>query len=313
MPPTPLLRQAGEALRCAVHYLLCNQARDGFWRDYCIKEVTSEGWTTAWVGWCLSPWASDPKVRSGLNRATRAILDVATPGGWGYNRQSVADADSTSWAIAFLAARGFRCKDIATAMLPKFISPAGSVRTFLDPTRGTWSDVHVDVASLAGLALLAARALPELQRRVRRALLNAAKSGGTWQSFWWASDIYATVWAGIFLNRSGGISQTHASRLSSWLQAVIASSALERALVLLLLSDLGHDTCSCARLVTDLLDQQMSSGAWPSSPLLLIPARHAGDTAYPVGPHSDVNGFVTTALTAIAILSWQTKSKAITH
>src|SRR5688572_13709920 len=51
---TPLRRMADSAVAGGVRYLLSGQDEDGFWRDYDLRAGSSDSWTTAWVGWCLT-------------------------------------------------------------------------------------------------------------------------------------------------------------------------------------------------------------------------------------------------------------------
>jgi hypothetical protein len=189
-------------------------------------------------------------------------------------------------------------------LLAKFISPTGEVRTFLDPLTGAWSDPHPDVAAVAGLALLASGSPRELVARVRSALLAAAHPDGTWSSFWWSTPVYATVWAGLFLHRTDGLTSRHCDHLRQFLDsAAVGDTALEHGLALLLGLQLGRSNTVCGRLAADLLDQQQVNQAWPPSPLLLIPPRHSSEGPCAEG-HADFRGLISTAVACLAMSRW---------
>src|SRR5260370_19815072 len=68
----------------------------------------SEAWSTAWVGWCLAscPPPLRSEARTCLQRALRALSGCRCAGGWGYNRTTGPDADSTAWVVRFLSHLG---------------------------------------------------------------------------------------------------------------------------------------------------------------------------------------------------------------
>src|SRR6266446_1158594 len=100
-----------ERMRCAVaaavRLLLLNQDEDGYWRDYQLPPGRSEAWTTACVGCALFAASSYARIsQSPLHRAATVLLAAQRPEGWGYNRKTACDADSTSWVLCFLAQLG---------------------------------------------------------------------------------------------------------------------------------------------------------------------------------------------------------------
>jgi len=309
-----LNRQTEMSIRAGIDFLLAGQDRDGFWRDYHLRTGPSEAWTTAWVGWCLTGFSTAPRVRDALRRAIAAIRSTRTPYGWGYNRNTGADADSTAWVVNFLSAAGYRCPELAEQLLLPFISPSGSVRTFLDPTVGTWCDPHLDVASMVGLALLNSGARCEFVSRIRAMLLDAAEIDGTWPSFWWASRTYATVWAGCFLQRTGGLDPRHTGQLVEFLSAESSrQTVMEETLGLLLLQELNAPEIIAARIAINLLEGQQASGGWNPSPMLLVPLRTATDDLKDVGPHGDVRALVSTALACFSLFRWSASTAHVTE
>src|SRR6478752_7618982 len=129
-----LFQRSVEAAVCeAVDFLLEQQDRDGFWREFDLQPGASEAWTTAWVGWCLCRMvlrerAQRARIRESCRRAAAALRDSRIVGGWGYNRRAGPDADTTSWVLRFLSACGFNIEPIV--YLGPHVDSGGGVHTF---------------------------------------------------------------------------------------------------------------------------------------------------------------------------------------
>src|SRR5688572_790490 len=145
---------AQRALALAENFLTKRQDGDGHWRDYELAPGRSEAWITACVGYALCQRVhAGRSQRIALDRATEVLLTSRRPEGWGYNLQTACDADSTSWVIRFLAREGLN-EVSASALLGRYVTPTGTVRTFASADRfGSWAMEHDEVAPLAGLAL----------------------------------------------------------------------------------------------------------------------------------------------------------------
>lgn len=90
--------------------------------------------------------------------------------------------------------------------LQAYIGPGGGAQTFLNqPKYGSWAVEHVDVTPVVGLALAEAGAPAPVIGRLREWILARRNPEGTWNSFWWTFDAYATARNVEFLARSGGI------------------------------------------------------------------------------------------------------------
>src|ERR1019366_2121738 len=112
----------------------------------------SEAWTTACVGYALLAASRYAQAsRPALHRAATALLAARRPEGWGYNRKTSCDGDSTSWVIRFLAQLGAIDGVSAASVLAPYLSSNGRVRTFNSVDRfGSWAMEHDEVAPLAG-------------------------------------------------------------------------------------------------------------------------------------------------------------------
>ncbi|MET0396788.1 MAG: hypothetical protein ABW277_08200 [Longimicrobiaceae bacterium] len=298
-------RYASESVRKGVAFLVDMQSPDGFWRDYDLPPGTSEDWTTAWIGWCLTHAARHRGVALSLGQAVRAIISAHRSGGWGYNRRQTPDADSTSWCLRFLAAAGAVRYARANGDLEAYLDTGGAAHTFLDAGAGSWGDAHPDVTPVVGLALLVTVASPAQVFRVRQAVLDARRSGGVWSSFWWNSDAYATAWSVEFLARSGTIPQGPALDVREWLPDVgseCSAMALAHRLLVALaigMEPLGEHTMTAVDALLDLADGERG---WPPSALLLVPPRSDGSTESI--PHADVAGLMSTATAVAALSRW---------
>ena len=301
----PALRRDVETtLGRGVATLLDRQTADGRWPDFELQAGTSDAWTTAWVGWCLA--GCGEAAEGARRRAAAAIAGLATPAGWGYNRATEADGDSTAWAVRFLATVSELDRSSAQAALRAYVDSGGGGRTF--PDRSTsWGAAHPDVTAMIGLALLAADAPGELVGRVRRAVLALREAGGAWHAFWWATDAYATAWSLALLTVSGGVPPDVRDDAERWLESVSSKpplSAFEAAFNLLATVWMGRaESPSAVALVNDLLE--LESFGWPPSPVLFVPAHDASSPGFRGLPHPDVNGAVTTAICCAALRRWR--------
>jgi hypothetical protein len=188
--------------------------------------------------------------------------------------------------------------------LEPYLDVGGSAHTFLEGDSGSWGAAHPDVTPVVGLALLATAAAPVLICRVRGAVLRACGPGGTWPSFWWNTDAYATAWSVEFLARSGGVPQEIAADVHAWSSDLSPNaSVIEVALRLLAaLAVNGAAGQVGLTLVDAILDRFDGPNGWPPSALLMVPPK--GDTPGGSGPHQDVAGLLSTAIATVALARW---------
>jgi hypothetical protein len=238
-----------------------------------------------------------------LSAAAYAVRHAFTLGGWGYNLSTGPDADSTAWAIRFLATSADGIGSDAMQCLAAYVDAHGRAHTFLEPDAGTWGAAHADVTPVAGLALLAAGAPTALITRVRRAVEQPCLTGRSWHSFWWSTDDYANAWSVEFLARSGGLSAA-VTRVAREIAAAGGEprDAFEAAHRLLLLLRLGASFNDRAdRMVDCLLDFAGPTGMWPPSAQLLVPDKRDGRSSI---AFADVNGILSTAIACTALARW---------
>jgi hypothetical protein len=296
--PNPRIRHAIDA---GVGFLLRSQDEDGYWRDYQLPPGRSEAWTTACVGCALIATSGYAGLEdAGLHRATAALLAARRPEGWGYNRNTACDADTTSWALRLLGQLGALDGISAQTTLGRYVTPTHHVRTFASVDRfGSWGLEHDEVAPVAGLALLAAHE-HRLVEGIRAAIIGSWAQG-RWRPFWWYGRAYVCAQSLEFLSGSGGIPDDIArDERGSLAESTTPRSAFEAAQQLTAAVYLVA-MCDMWRLGQSVLDSQCEDGGWPMSPVLLVPDQRDPSR---VSVHSDDRRLLTTAASLAALTRW---------
>lgn len=308
MQLTKIADQVVAALNAAECFLVAQQSRDGLWRDYpALSPGFSEAWITAVVGWSLTLSPTRVQTEPAIGAAAEALHVLATSEGWGYNRYTACDADSTSWVWRFLARIDDYRGRSAILDLCHYLSPDGTARTFHGAEYGEWAGAHSDVTPVLGLALLAVQAGPEITGRVREAVLSKRTSDGLWQSFWWTTNAYAVARNLEFLVAMGGISDAIKCRMRRWLTMEASGKS-----PFVIAQELAAAACvgteSGIRRCEALLDMQAGDGGWAASRALLVPPQHAkrpepADLAF-----ADEKRLMSTSMVTAALKSWLTCS-----
>lgn len=270
-----------DAVQQAEQFLVQQQHPDGCWRDYQLEPGASEAWTTAVVLYSLTSCQPSSIPVPIVNAAIQALLDLQRPTGWGYNRNTATDGDSTAWACRALAGLHALPGAFLAAILQNHILENGSTRTFLLEERfGSWAGHHADVQPMIGMALLKCYAnetsnqAPNLTRLIfslrNHCILTADNK--CWKAFWWTSDAYAIAINLEFLQTSGGIPEKIRQAATLWLiQTHNPQSAFEAAQMLKIALLCGAEPDITGNLIQYLLKKQLTDGSWASAKLLLVP------------------------------------------
>lgn len=306
MQQTKIALQALDTVGAAERFLIACQSQDGLWRDYpALEPGWSEAWVTAVVGWSLT--LSPAGARTGLpvSAAAESLHALAKSDGWGYNRNTASDADSTAWVWRLLARIDDYRGRSASHDLCHYLTPEGYALTFQGACYGAWADAHADVTPVLGLALLAVEANPELTDRVREAVLSQRNPDGLWHSYWWTTIAYAVARNLEFLAARGGIPDAIKHRIRDWLnEEAIGTSPFELA------QELAAAVCidkkSGNRRCEALLDMQESDGGWAASRTLLMPAQHTKQLGPVALVYADERRLMSTAMAMSALKSWLT-------
>lgn len=301
------LREVKTAIAKGEAFLLSRQAGDGYWRDYSLPPGPSEAWTTAFIGWTLAQAPTRQSFVFPLRVAADALHALRRPEGWGYNRHTATDADSTAWVWRLLATLDDYRGVAASSSLRMYLSDTGAARTFLSSERfGTWAQTHADVTPVVGLALLAVGAEPSLVGRLRHASLAARVNGGLWRSFWWTTDSYAIARNLELISATGGVPPEVFHAACDWLRNIDGPrSSLEAAQHLNIAVSLRAACMAIGeRLQERLLRWQLGDGSWSESPVLLAPTQWR-DSERGGGPaYADTERLMSTATVVGALKCW---------
>jgi hypothetical protein len=233
-----------------------------------------------------------PITRAACLRAAKALVGCRVKGGWGYNRKTGADADTTAWVLRLLS--GISGPQNVAHWLSPFIDSGGGVHTFQEPAFGSWTDAHDDVAANAGLALLSNPSSHALATAIRGRLLHRFP----WQTFWWSTEIYGIAWGLRFMQYSGGLPPQIQQQAFAWLEQLPeTSSPFENAHRLMAHMQLNNNG---VHLVNSILDANVR-GTWPSSTTLLVPPHEDGPRAQ---PNSELRAILTTAICVRVLSEW---------
>jgi hypothetical protein len=262
-PASPIGPQAiSAAIARGARAVAASQLSDGTWRGFDIPGMgESDAWVTAHVGLGLSRVLTD---FSPLHRAADFLRRVGRPG-WGYNKSSPVDADSTAHACLFLQSIHAPVPVEALDLLHGFRRDDGGFATFqtrpgLSPDN-TWCRSHPDVTPVAYRAL--ANSFPAQPTTMVERMQGDRLPDGTWPAFWWNLRWYtACQWA----------------RACQALNIAFASFDLERADFacdldagyLLELAVLTGQRDQAARIAGHLAACQLSNGFWTCDPVLRL-------------------------------------------
>jgi hypothetical protein len=296
--------RASEAIAAAERFLLERQSDDGLWRDYpTLAPGPSEAWVTAVVAWALTAPPLAGHVAGPVAAAAEALHALRKGDGWGYNRDTAVDADSTAWVWRFLS----RIDDYrglpASRDLSRFLSPEGAARTFDGHAYGAWARPHADVTPVVGLALVEVHAPAAFQDRVRAAVLAHCDAQDLWRAYWWTSDAYAIARNLEFLRAHGGITGTIERRVGDWLdEKAIAQTSFDVAQRLAAAVCIG--AAQSERLGEALMGMQARDGGWLASRTLRVPAQRIAQAGAASQAHADEQRLMSTALAMAALKSW---------
>jgi squalene cyclase len=320
VPVSGLAVVAHSAARSSAAFLLSRQSREGCWTDWDLPPGPSDQWTTAYIG-CRLAAAPGPLASSSAPARSAAaawLVEHEFPGGgWGYSDVVGADADSTAWALLFLARQAAPIGRSSYEFLASFQQLDGGFSTYgADAGLGSWCRPQVEVTALAARALLCAgikeqewlaadkAAVDMAVRRALRYLACHERPDGTWGSFWWASPLYATAAVLSLVRDTCAVAESEV--IGKGLANVVPGNAFEQALLLECLVGAGEFGGGGISVMLDaLLGTQLDDGSWPSAPILRLADR---DACAPAGPlFADQNRLFTTA-TVLGALSMVLKS-----
>ena len=274
---TLLPHHVSRAIESGERFLLEQQEEDGAWRDYCLEPGRSEAWTTAVVAVALGTHPVREGSWGSLYRSSDFLHRIHKVGGWGFNRHTATDGDSTAWSFTFLAGMGDIRELEPVGEVTRYMDADGGMHTYTDRERfGSWAQEHPEVTAVAGTLLTRLNVADQLIRLVcKRCLDTRTPSADHWPAFWWTTGAYATAHSLGFLRRAGGLGENVAASVADWVvaQSDGAETAFDVAHLCQAAVHLGLTSLSQG-LGETLLTSQASDGGWGPSETLVVPAQH---------------------------------------
>ena len=205
--PRPARRRAATAVAAvdaAVDWLLAARHQSGWWRDFAATPAVgfSDEWVTAYVGDALAGM-SVARAHSAANDALELLLTRrGDRDGWGFNVQLPADGDATTWALRLaqlLGSTRLERLEAGRRALSESTTRDGGVTSYLASAAPEVDRIMLVGGSYHGwinahLCITAPAARLGLDPSTARYLRESQNNDGSWSSYWWPDDEYATAW-----------------------------------------------------------------------------------------------------------------------
>lgn len=304
-----------ESIRHAVGFILAAQTSDGNWSDFSIAVGSGTEWVTAYVGCALSSVRSEvPEVPV----ETGCLLKACTwlrehrhrNGGWGFNRESGVDADSTANVFMFLKNEEQLTDSEVMSIVDTLLSfqrEDGGIGTYSDESIALEIDSHnpfFDKISRGGYrgwcssdTQVTANILRALKRsghqgssrseKAIRFIINKQHQEGYWNSYWSNGKTLGTsscvealedvAGAGECVRKAAGWLIGRQEKDGGWTNGFgPIETPFDTALsvtAVLAAAQPSHDEAadSCTRGIMWLLRNQLNDGSWESFPIMKAP------------------------------------------
>src|SRR5579871_1717100 len=287
--------EQSRACQRGVSFLLQARQHQAWWLDFQLAPGASDEWVTAYVGATLAS-CSEPEAREAARVAWAHLMTRQRPSGaWGYNSLTPGDADSTGWGVRLaeaVAEGDGEEAQRARRALRRHLREDRGIATYADP-----APIRAFTASAADRSFTgwcgsqpcvtaAAAAVSGMCAEVRPYLLKSQRANGSWGSYWWCDDEYATALAAEALSSSGHAEdEPRVRRAVEWARQQVDAqgrvvtgyhpdgSAFATAWCLrVLLLDAEHAAAERrARVAAWLTGQQRADGSWAPSAYLRVP------------------------------------------
>jgi hypothetical protein len=286
--------ELGDAIKAGFHYLDSRMAQGGFWCDFHLEIGFGDEWVTAFIA-CQLLDAGRPEGRALAERALTWLLRRQRHGGgWGFNGAAPPDADSTAWALRLAARLGAEEPSLALAhgFLAQHLLPCGGVTTYAATTPLCVEGVSLNAEKRAGWSrahdCVTANAAPFMPLAAMEWLRQRQSAGGSWQAYWWSTDLFATALAAESLHQASPLAdRARIARAIAWAweRNTVDDMAFDEAwrvrLAYLTPGMVRADRLAAA--IERLMSEQQSDGGWGPAASMLFPqpwrTERAADTA----------------------------------
>jgi len=200
----------------AIKYIEKKQNIDGSWNEILNSSGVSDTWATGFV---LS-FISQNQVVQEFNKNTihKSVNFLSKlNGNWGYNKSWINDCDSTSFSLLALLLNGETNLEEYLYAWVKLQKESGGFSTYSSPhtlvsslnqkditSADGWLSEHVCVSSVAFLLLCKLGSYPDEKHKLFKWLLSQRNNNGLFNSYWWTSDLYSSVFIlkGLLLDQT---------------------------------------------------------------------------------------------------------------
>jgi hypothetical protein len=290
-----------------VDFLVAAQSQDDLWRDFRLVNGVSDEWVSGFVGFALAGTCGRAAISS-FDRTLCALLRrQRADGGWGYNANSPADADSTAWVLKLLKRlkHGGEALKRGEEFLRAHLLPEGGFSTYATSTKilfGEGLPPVDDAGWRSSHCCVAANAAAVLPDPLLELVRSAQEPEGNWTAYWWRSDVFATALAVQALLETDSQHSRQSARHWARKQIVTANSPFDRAwLIQLLCAGAEADQRLARELCLALVAEQRDNGSWRPGAEMLFPRPDAPARSETDNIILDHKGLLTTASALMAI------------
>ncbi len=262
------------AMRQSLDYILSLKDEDtSLWSDF---KTNHYGKSTFWVSSHIADCLLDSGVISSRLVST-AISLISNQdqdwGGWGYNKNIVLDANTTSIVSKFLSRFGDYEGVVDAAndfiLLHKTKGFSTYFSSYLkEYNQMEGADVSGWCSEISEATAMAVQALRGDDEGVLF-LLESQGKDGSWRGYWWNNEIYATSQAVFALKDSGFDEEIENAR--RWLVKQKTDNPLYVGLRASALMVGNGYRPELDKSIQFLLDNQQNDGSWESKPVLMFP------------------------------------------
>lgn len=189
-------------------FLNAFQNEQGAWKEYYNEAGMSDSWATAFIlsYLCQNP-LSNNKLEVAKKKGISFLKNSKNGELWGYNKEWIPDADSTSFVL--LTRYKYYKKDITIPLINKWFeyqNEDGGFATYKNSNDILWSlnsneqnisvkgwtTSHICVSAVAFYYLSLTDQKNTNYFNLENFLINSVNNDGLWDSYWWTSPIYST-------------------------------------------------------------------------------------------------------------------------